>query len=100
MLVNAKRLEKFVEAINRERPMCCLWLDLVDRSISHVQNSEWGDPRKLNNARIYAIAGNHEFYGRGRHLCLMEDQCHRAPGFFGRDPRDCLFAGPGRPVCS
>lgn len=78
LLVNAKRLEKFVEAINRERPDVLLIAgDLVDRSISHVQEQGMGEIlRKIETTHgIYAIAGNHEFYaGEEDTFAWMEDQ--------------------------
>jgi len=78
LLVNAKRLEKFVEAINLEHPDVLLIAgDLVDRSISHVQEQGMGEIlRKIETTHgIYAIAGNHEFYaGEEDTFAWMEDQ--------------------------
>lgn len=78
LLVNAKRLEKFVEAINREHPDVLLIAgDLVDRSISHVQEQGMGKIlRRIETTMgVYAIAGNHEFYaGEEDTFAWMEDQ--------------------------
>ena len=78
LLVDAKRLDKFVEAINREHPDVVLIAgDLVDRSISHVQEQGMGDIlRNIETTLgVYAIPGNHEFYaGEEETFAWMEDQ--------------------------
>jgi len=79
LLVDARRLEKFVEAINREHPDVVLIAgDLVDRSINHVQEQGMGEILRSieTTLGVYAIAGNHEFYaGEEDTFTWMEDQC-------------------------
>ncbi|MDD3787602.1 MAG: metallophosphoesterase [Petrimonas sp.] len=84
--IDKKRLQKFVDRINSEKPDLVLIAgDLIDRSIKPVVESAMEEELTQIDAPmgVYAIFGNHEYYGEGgkavfdfykkSHITLLRD---------------------------
>lgn len=65
-IVDNKRLEKMVEKINEQNPDIVLMAgDIVDEKVDPFINQGMGETMKKIQSKygVYAITGNHEFYG-------------------------------------
>ena len=66
--IEKQRLKKYVEMINEQKPDMVLILgDLVDHSVKPLMAQKMDEELRQINALmgVYAINGNHEFYGEG-----------------------------------